>query len=139
MSTLQELIESDSQASALFAAGNDSGCAARLVEIAHKIRKPVPAADIQYYAAISGAWAAIKIARESAETPNQIKAACITFIDWVQSGRPIDFDLPVVQQMLGGLVLAGLVTQELADQMDELQDVPQAITADMVSAVRAVE
>ena len=134
---LRALIDSDPEAAAMFAAGNDAGCRDRLVVIAPKIRVPVGAADIKYYAVVSGAWAKIKLAIASPVAPDAIKAACISFIDWVDSGRPIDFDLPIVQQMLGGLVQAGLVDQATADLMDQLQTVAPSIATDEVSALRA--
>ena len=133
---LRKLIESDQDAAKRFAAGDDTGCAARCSEIAPTVRAPVPAADIQYDAAINGVWATITIARESAETPQQIKGICITFLDWIKSGRPIDFDMPQVQQMLGGLVQSGLVTQEQADALSDRANAAQTITADEVSACR---
>jgi hypothetical protein len=133
---LKALIESDQTARDHFAAGRDVQCAERCSEIAPTVRKPVPADDIQYDAAINGVWATITIARESAETPQQIKGICITFLDWINSGRPIDFDMPQVQQMLGGLVLSGLVTQEQADSLADRANTLQTITADEVSACR---
>jgi hypothetical protein len=133
---LKALIESDQTARDHFAAGRDVQCAERCSVLAPTVRKPVPAADIQYDAAINGVWASITIARESAETPQQIKGICITFLDWIKSGRPIDFDMPQVQQMLGGLVLSGLVTQEQANALADRANTPQAITANEVSACR---
>jgi hypothetical protein len=133
---LKALIESDQTASDHFAAGRDLQCAERCTAIATTVRMPVPAADIQYDAAINGVWAAITIARESAETPQQIKGICITFLDWIKSGRPIDFDMPQVQQMLGGLVMSGLVTQEQAEALADRANTPQTITVDEVSACR---
>jgi hypothetical protein len=133
---LLSLIESDLEASVMFAHGNDSGCRDRLLQIAPRIRVPVPASDIQYEAVLSGAWSAITIARESADTPTQIKGACIAFLDWIKSGRPIDFDLPQVQGMLAGLIAAGLVSQATADLMSNLQNAAPTITIDEVSALR---
>jgi hypothetical protein len=134
---LKTLIQSDEEASEHFAASRDRLCAARCSAIAPTIRVPVSSADIQYSAAINGVWAGITIARESAETPQQIRGICITFLDWIKSGRPIDFDMLEVQQMLGGLVLSGLVTQEQADALDSQATVPQVITETQVSACRS--
>ena len=133
---LKALIESDQTARDHFAAGRDLQCAERCTAIAPTVRMPVPAAHIQYDAAINGVWAAITIARESVETPQQIKGICITFLDWIKSGRPIDFDMPQVQQMLGGLVLSGLVTQKQADALADRANTPQKITVDEVSKCR---
>jgi hypothetical protein len=129
---LKTLIESDEQASQYWADRRDAACAARCSVIAPPVRKPVPAEDIQYDAALNGVWAGITIARESSETPQQIRGICITFLDWIKSGRPIDFDMPEVQQMLGGLVLSGLVTQEQADSLALRADTPQTFTTDDV-------
>ena len=134
---LKALIESDAVALAHFLASRDQLCAERCCVIAPTIRVPVPAADIQYDAAINGVWAAITIARESAETPPQIKGICITFLDWVKSGRPIDFDMPEVVGMLAGLVAVGLVTSQQAIDMDARATVAQIITSNQVSDCRS--
>jgi hypothetical protein len=97
-------------------------CAERCSAIAPAIRVPVPAADIQYDASVNGVWAKITIARESSATPDEIKGICLTFLDWIKSGRPIDFDMVEVQAMLAGLVAAGLVTAQQAVDMDATGD-----------------
>jgi hypothetical protein len=129
---LKTLIQSDEEASQYWADRRDAACAARCSVIAPPVRKPVPAADIQYDAALNGVWAGITIARESSETPQQVRGICITFLDWIKSGRPIDFDMPEVQQMLGGLVLSELVTQQQADALALRADTPQTFTTDDV-------
>ena len=133
---LKTLIESDSVALAHFLASRDQLCAERCSAIAPTIRVPVPAADIQYDASVNGVWAKITIARESSATPDQIKGICITFLDWVKSGRPIDFDMPEVVAMLAGLVAVGLVTSQQAIDMDARATVAQAITSTQVSDCR---
>ena len=132
---LKALIESDSVALAHFVASRDQLCAERCSVIAPTIRVPVAAADIQYDASINGVWAKITIARESA-TPDEIKGICITFLDWVKSGRPIDFDMPEVVGMLAGLVAVGLVTSQQAIDMDARATVAQVITSNQVSDCR---
>lgn len=134
---LKSLIQSDAQAAAHFAASRDQLCAERCSVIAPTIRVPVPAADIQYSAAVNGVWAKITIARESSDTPTEIKGVCITFIDWIKSGRPIDFDMPEVVGMLAGLVAVGLVTAQQATDMDAQATVGQTFTASQISACRS--
>ena len=134
---LKTLIESDAEAAAHFAASRDQLCAERCSVIAPAIRVPVPAADIQYDASVNGVWANITLARESADTPLQIKGICLTFLDWIKSGRPIDFDMPEVQTMLAGLLAAGLVTSQQAIDMDAQATVGQAFTASQISACRS--
>jgi len=131
---LLALIDSDSVASALAVAGDDAGCAARCVQIATPVRVPVAADTIKYSAVTSLSWAKIKLARDSAASPVELRMICISFIDWVDSGRTINFDLPLVQGMLARLIAAGLVDQAVADQMIAMQSVPQTITANDVSA-----
>jgi hypothetical protein len=133
---LRLLIESDTVASEFYDAGNDIECASRCVAIVEKLNQPIAADDLQYHATVTGAWAAIKIAGESPETPSELKAACISFLDWVASGRSVDFELPVVQAMLSGLVQSELVHQELVSTINELRMVAPEITAHDVSEVR---
>lgn len=134
---LKTLIESDAEALGHFLASRDQLCAERCSIIAPTIRVPVPAADIQYDASVNGVWANITLARESADTPVQIKGICLTFLDWIKSGRPIDFDMVEVQEMLAGLVAAGLVTSQQAIDMDAKATVGQVITSSQVSACRS--
>ena len=61
---------------------------------------------------------------------------CITFLDWVKSGRPIDFDMAEVVGMLAGLVAVGLVTSQQAIDMDARATVAQVITSNQVSDCR---
>ena len=134
---LKTLIESDAEAAAHFAASRDQLCAERCSVIAPAIRVPVPASDIQYDASVNGVWANITLARESADTPLHIKGICLTFLDWIKSGRPIDFDMVEVQAMLAGLVAAGLVTAQQAVDMDAQATVRQTFTASQISACRS--
>jgi len=133
---LTALIASDGIATNHFLASRDQLCAERCSAIAPTIRVPVPAADIQYDASVNGVWAKITIARESSATPDEIKGICITFLDWVKSGRPIDFDMAEVVGMLAGLVAVGLVTSQQAIDMDARATVAQVITANQVSDCR---
>ncbi len=134
---LKTLIESDAEALGHFLASRDQLCAERCSVIAPTIRVPVPATDIQYDASVNGVWANITLARESADTPLQIKGICLTFLDWIKSGRPIDFDMVEVQAMLAGLVAAGLVTAQQAVDMDAQATVGQTFTASQISACRS--
>jgi hypothetical protein len=135
---LKTLIESDSEALAHWNAGRHAACAARCGDIALTVRRLVTADEIQLHASKNGTWAAITLARESDETPLQIKGVCITFLDWIKSGRAVDFDLPEVQQMVGGLIQSQLVTQEQAAQLDAMANEKQAFTTDDVQqAMRA--
>lgn len=133
---LKTLIESDQTANDHFAAGRDTQCAERCTEIAPTIRQPVDGELVQKIASMNGVWAKIVLARESSDTPAPIKGICITFLDWVRKDWRIDFDLPEVQAMLGGLLQSGLVTQEEVAALDAAANTTQTITANEVSACR---
>jgi hypothetical protein len=133
---LRTLIESDSEATAHFAAGRDLQCAERCTAIAPTIRQPVDGGLVQKIASMNGVWAKIVLARESAATPAPIKGICITFLDWVRKDWRIDFDLPEVQTMLGGLVQSGLMTQQEVAVLDAAASTTQMITANEVSQCR---
>jgi len=129
---LKALIESDAEASQCWADRRDAACAARCSVIAPVVRQPVDGGLIQKIASMNGVWAKITLARESSDTPAQIKGICITFLDWVRKDWRIDFDLPEVQQMLGGLIQSGLVTEQEVAVLDAAANVAQTFTTDDV-------
>jgi len=129
---LKTLIESDQQALTHWNAGRHAACAARCGEVAPTLRQPVDGGLVQKIASMNGVWSKITLARESAETPDQIKGICITFLDWVRKDWRIDFDLPEVQTMLGGLIQSGLVTTQEVTVLDAAANVPQTFTTDDV-------
>ena len=131
---LLALIDSDSVALAFAVAGNDAACAARCIEIAEAVRKPVEAADLQYEAMIGMSWGTMRVKAGDSSVDGQIRALCFQFIDQVQSGRPIDFALPQVEQMLGAMVSVSIVSQATAEAIIAKSWVPQSITANDVSA-----
>lgn len=133
---LRTLIQSDAEAAAHFASGRDVQCAERCSAVAPTLRQPVDGGLVQKIASMNGVWAKIVLARESAATPDVIKGICITFLDWVRKDWRIDFDLPEVQQMLGGLIQSGLVTQQEVAQLDAAANTAQTITANEVSQCR---
>jgi hypothetical protein len=131
-SELKTLIESDAEALAYWTAGRHVVCAARCGEIAPTLRQPVDGGLVQKIASMNGVWAKITLARESSETPAPIKGICITFLDWVRKDWRIDFDLPEVQTMLGGLIQSGLVTEQEVAALDAAANVRQTFTTDDV-------
>lgn len=133
-SALKALIQSDQTALDHFTAGRHAACASRCSEIAPKLRTPVAADVIQRASSLSGSWAKIVLARESAATPADIKSVCVTFLDWIDKGRTIDFDLPQVKAMLAALVAANLVTQAEADALDAAANASQVFSTDDVQA-----
>lgn len=133
-SALKTLIQSDQTALDHYNAGRHAACASRCSEIAPKLRTPVAADVIQRASSLSGSWAKIVLARESASTPAEIKGVCVTFLDWIDKGRTIDFYLPQVKAMLAALVSANLVTQSEADALDAAANTAQVFSTDDVQA-----
>jgi hypothetical protein len=133
---IKTLIQSDTVAMQLLNAREDQLCAERVNAIAPPRRELVPAADLQYYSAVNGIWARLRLAIVSEATPDLIKGVCITFVDWVEAGRPIDLDHPQVAQMLGALVGAGLVTTEQQTAIMALANRPQTVSAIEIEFVR---
>lgn len=130
MSELRILIESDAQASQYWADRRDAACAERCSAIAPKVRRLVTAREMQVFSLTNGTWAAIKLAREHADTPLPVKGACITFIDLVDAGINIDFTLAEVQAATAILVSAGLVTLEQAADLEAIGYESQIFTTD---------
>ncbi|MFN9292404.1 MAG: hypothetical protein ACK6EB_30380, partial [Planctomyces sp.] len=89
---LYTLIQNDTQAAAAYAEGNDEGCAVRCSAIAPPIRQPVAAERVQAAAIASGLWAIVKIAAQNVGLPNPPRGAAMSFVDWIEAGRPIDMD-----------------------------------------------
>lgn len=126
---LKSLIQSDLEASDHWLAGRHAACANRCAEIAPLVRAPVPCDVVRREASLSGAWAAITLAsREASPAPPQIKGICLTFLDWVIASPTLDFDLPEVQSMSGGLVAAGLISQQQLDALSAMMNLPQNFT-----------
>ena len=127
---LKTLIESDAAASASATAGDWVACADRSGIIAPTVRVPVPSSDVRREASLNSVWATIVLAaREGSAAPDQIKGICITFVDWIDHSSTLDFDLPQVQAMAGGLVLAGICTQAQYDALSALGNQSQTFTA----------
>ena len=134
---LYTLIQGDTDAKHRAAIGDDSGCAARCSIIAPTIRQPVDAERVQAAAIASGLWAIVKIAAQNNGLPNPPRGAAMSFVDWIEAGRPIDMDGGTVQGVGAVLLSYNLATQEQLDALQSLADVPQVISTDQVSAAMA--
>jgi len=87
------------------------------------IRKPVPADKVQAAAIASGLWAIVKIASQNTGLPNPPRGAAMSFVDWIEAGRPIDMDGGTVQGVGAVLLSYNLATQEQLDALQVLADV----------------
>lgn len=135
-SELYTLIQSDQQAKAAFDTSDDVACAARCGVIAPKLRTPVPAADVQYWTTAVGYWGAIKRVAQNPQASEPPQVAAISFIDWISSGRSLNFDSPNVQALAAQLVNANLVEQTHIDFLSSLMDVSQSFTVQDIGAAR---
>lgn len=80
-----------------------------------KVQK-VPIADVQAYLQTNGVWWAIKAAASDSAHPAQSAAVAVLDVAGARYEN-IDTTLPLVGQMLGGLVATGVIGQT---HMDEL-------------------
>jgi hypothetical protein len=135
-SELYTLIQSDPAAVAAYNAGDDDACALRCSVIAPTVRRPVPAEEVQAAAIASGLWAIVKIAAQNTALPNPPRGAAMSFVDWIEAGRPIDMDGGTVQGVGQVLLSYNLATQPQLDALQALANVPQAITQQQIGAAR---
>ena len=144
-SDLSALIAGDSEAAAMFAAGNDSGCAARCVAIAPQVVSPVPVLIgelglIRIFAEQGNVFGgdAFLASLESIAASQQQAAGTVKRI--LRSIYPpaegVDFSDPVLRGQLDAFAAAGLLNQSLVNVIKNAVLVPQVITADDVSATR---
>jgi hypothetical protein len=133
---LRQLIASDTQATAYFAAGNDEACAARCTAIAPSVRQPVPADTVQQIASLNGMWGMLKIAALNTSLSNPPRGAAVSFVDWIERGRPLNVDNPAVQQMAATLISYSLATAAQIAELSDAANVPQTITFHDVGAAR---
>ena len=60
----------------------------------------------------------------------------MSFVDWIEAGRPIDMDGGTVQGVGAVLLSYNLATQEQLDALQVMADNPQPITQQQVGAAR---
>ena len=133
---LYALIQSDTQAAALYADGNDEGCAVRCSAIAPPIRQPVDAGLLMDACMSLGIWQRL----EAAAPPGSIDppaSTARTMMTRLSQGRPVNLDNPAVQQIVADCITHGLMTQAEAAQLSSLADTPQTISTDQVSSAMA--
>jgi len=110
----------------LIAAGNHSALAAML----NAKTQPglVPLWEIKKAAIEAGEWYTIVKAAESHEVP-QVKAAAYMARDYIDDRRFANLDLSLLstQQLLGGLVLGGVMSQGLSEAITALAANRQSI------------
>jgi hypothetical protein len=92
------------------------------------VRRLVDTWRIKQYAIEQGVWAKLKLAKDSALAPDELKGLCISILDWIDDSagkiQTVDMDLPSVQYMLAGLVQATLATQEQVNAIIAMANTP---------------
>ena len=132
---LYTLIQGDTQAAALYAEGNDEGCAVRCSAIAPPIRQPVDAGLLMDACMSLGIWQRL----EAAAPPGSIDppaSTARTMMTRLSQGRPVNLDNPAVQGIVTDCITHGLITQPEAAQLSTLADAGQTITQQQVGAAR---
>jgi hypothetical protein len=86
------------------------------------IRQPVAAERVQASAIATGLWAIVKIAAQNTALPNPPRGAAMSFVDWIEAGRPIDMDGGTVQGVGQVLLSYNLATQPQLDALQALAD-----------------
>ena len=86
------------------------------------IRQPVAAERVQAAAIATGLWAIVKIAAQNTALPNPPRGAAMSFVDWIEAGRPIDMDGGTVQGVGQVLLSYNLATQPQLDALQALAD-----------------
>jgi hypothetical protein len=86
------------------------------------IRQPVAAERVQAAAISTGLWAIVKIAAQNTALPNPPRGAAMSFVDWIEAGRPIDMDGGTVQGVGQVLLSYNLATQPQLDALQALAD-----------------
>ena len=86
------------------------------------IRQPVAAEQVQASAIATGLWAIVKIAAQNTALPNPPRGAAMSFVDWIEAGRPIDMDGGTVQAVGAVLLSYNLATQPQLDALQALAD-----------------
>jgi hypothetical protein len=132
---LYTLIQGDTQAAALYAEGNDEGCAVRCSAIAPPIRQPVDTGLLMDACMSLGIWQRL----EAAAPPGSIDppaSTARTMMTRLSQGRPVNLDNPAVQGIVTDCITHGLITQSEAAQLSTLADAGQTITQQQVGAAR---
>jgi hypothetical protein len=92
------------------------------------VRRLVETWRVKQYAIEQGVWAKLKLAKDNALAPDELKGLCISILDWIDDSagkiQTVDMDLPSVQYMLAGLVQAALATQDQVNAIIAMADTP---------------
>ena len=132
---LYALIQSDANAAAAYAVGDDTACAGRCTEIAPQTRQPVDAGRLMDAFMSLGIWQKL----EAAAPPGSVDppaSTARTMMTRLNQSRPVDLDNPAVQGIVADCIAHSLMTQAEATALSSLANTPQTITQQQVGAAR---
>lgn len=94
--------------------------------------QPALCRDVKRVAIVAGYWSKLVIASEpSATTPVQVRALCISALEWIKSEDTIDFELPAVRGLLSGLVATEMINPEQAKELVSLGQTHVSIASEL--------
>lgn len=101
----------------------DAQCVDRLNAPIVTGRRLVPLSEFVYRLFTDATWATLQAATQSDNVG--LRAAAVTVYDYLRNPHveTIDLDLPATKAALGGLVAAGVFSQELVSGIDALANV----------------
>ena len=98
----------------------------------------VPIADIQAYLQTNGLWTSIKETANSASHPAKNAASALLDVATSRYAN-INMMLPIVGQLLGGLVATGVITQAQKDELAAMSVMPDVVTnQEVIDIMRAM-
>jgi hypothetical protein len=121
-------LEVTTKCSPALVASHDEAAMATVINAGRTKTVKVPIADVQAYLQTHGLWGAIVTAAGNATHPAQ--AAAIAVVDASKARYDsLDTTLPVIGQMLGGLVATGVIAQANQNDIVAMSTVPDPVSA----------
>lgn len=126
------LAEIQSKCSAELIASRDHDAIAAVVNAGRTKTIKVPIADVQAYLQTQGLWWAIKAVAANAAHPAQAAAVAVLDVAGARYDN-IDMTLPIVAEMLSGLMVTAVITHAAMDALVTMGVVPDLITGQQVN------
>jgi hypothetical protein len=114
-------------------AARDLDAIAALVSAGRTTSQRVPIEDVQANLQSSGLWWPIKAVAADPEHPARAAAVAIIDVAGARYQR-LDMTLPIIAQMLGGLVATGVMPQSAMDSMIAMSVIPAPVSRNEVEA-----
>jgi hypothetical protein len=108
------------------AAGNHHVIAAK-VNVGRVRTEKTPIADVQAFLQTNGTWWAIKAAAKDITNPAYEAADAVMDVASARYTN-LDMSLPIIGQMFGGLVTAGIITAAQRDTIIAMGQTPDPVT-----------